>query len=58
MEKFDLRYIQGEPYKVTEGKVSYGAKQKVGEAMKDEINITFAKGGRYDDGKHTENIQE
>ena len=58
MASFDLRYIQCAPYQVTEGKVSYGAKVKVGEAMNADITFTFAEGRLYAEGKLSEYIKE
>lgn len=58
MASFDLRYIQCAPYQVTEGKVSYGAKAKVGEAMSADITFTFAEGRLYAEGKLSEYIKE
>lgn len=58
MASFDLRYIQCAPYQFEDGEVSYGAKQKVGDAMNADINFTFAEGRLYAEGKLSEYIKE
>ena len=58
MASFDLKYIQCAPYQFSEGKVSYGEKVKVGEAMNADIAFTFAEGRLYAEGKLSEYIKE
>ena len=58
MPSFDLRYIQCAPYQCTDKNVTYGAKQKVGDAMSDDITLTFAEGRLYAEGKLSEFMKE
>ena len=58
MPSFDLRYIQCAPYQFSEGNVTYGAKQMIGDAMSVDINMTFAEGRLYAEGKLSEFIKE
>lgn len=58
MPSFDLRYIQCAPYQFTEKKVTFGAKQKVGDAMSVDITLTFAEGRLYAEGKLSEFMKE
>lgn len=58
MPSFDLRYIQCAPYQCTDKNVTYGAKQKVGDAMSVDITLTFAEGRLYAEGKLSEFMKE
>lgn len=58
MPSFDLRYIQCAPYQFSEGNVTYGAKQMIGDSMSVDINMTFAEGRLYAEGKLSEFIKE
>ena len=56
MPQFDLRYIQAAPYAYDEttNKVSYANKTKIGDAMRANLELKFAEGRIYAEGRLAE----
>ena len=54
MPQFDLRYIQAAKYTNTAGTVSYAEKTKVGDAMSANLELKFAEGRLYAEGRLSE----
>lgn len=54
MPQFDLRYIQAAKYTNTSGTVTYTEKTKVGDAMSANLELKFAEGRLYAEGRLSE----
>lgn len=54
MPQFDLRYIQAAKYTNTSGTVTYAEKTKVGDAMSANLELKFAEGRLYAEGRLSE----
>lgn len=54
MPEFDLRYIQAAKYTLADGKVKYAEKTKVGDAMTANLELKFAEGRLYAEGRLSE----
>ena len=54
MPQFDLRYIQAAKYTNTAGTVTYAEKTKVGDAMSANLELKFAEGRLYAEGRLSE----
>lgn len=54
MPQFDLRYIQAAKYTNTSGTISYAQKTKVGDAMSANLELKFAEGRLYAEGRLSE----
>ena len=54
MPQFDLRYIQAAKYTNTAGTVTYAEKTKVGDAMSANLDLKFAEGRLYAEGRLSE----
>ena len=54
MPQFDLRYIQAAKYTNTSGTVTYAEKTKVGDAMSANLDLKFAEGRLYAEGRLSE----
>lgn len=58
MPAFDLRHVRVAKYNNNAGAVTYGARQSAGDAMTASLELTFAEGSLYAEGRMAEYVRE